>query len=74
MAREEIPMTASARDSLIAIAVLWVAFGIVVGFRLVGRFRGAGVGADDILSFFAFVSLQSLPPRLSADAKTAARL
>ena len=57
MAREDIPMTTSARDSLIAIAVLWVLFGIVVGFRLLGRIRGIGIGLDDILALSAFVSL-----------------
>lgn len=55
MAREDIPMTASARDSLIAISFLWVLFGVVVGFRLVGRLRGVGVGADDIFALSAFV-------------------
>ena len=57
MARVEIPMTASARDSLIAIAFLWVLFGIVVSFRVFGRIRGVGIGADDILAVTAFVRL-----------------
>lgn len=50
-------MTTSARDSLIAIACLWVLFGIVVGFRLLGRIRGIGIGPDDIFSLSAFVRL-----------------
>ena len=53
---ESIPMTGSARDSLIAIAVLWVMFAITVGFRLLGRIRGIGLGLDDILSVTALVS------------------
>ena len=50
-------MTTSARDSLIAISFLWVLFGVVVGFRLLGRIRGIGIGADDILALSAFVRL-----------------
>ena len=50
-------MTASARDSLIAIAFLWVLFGIVVSFRVFGRIRGVGIGADDVLAVTAFVRL-----------------
>lgn len=50
-----VPMTDVARDALIAISVLWVAFAIVVFLRLLGRFQGAGVGADDILSLLALV-------------------
>lgn len=53
---EPIPMTGSARDSLIAISVLWVLFAVTVGFRLVGRIRGMGLGLDDILSVVALVS------------------
>lgn len=49
-------MTGSARDSLIAIAVLWVIFAITVGFRFLGRLRGIGLGLDDILSAVALVS------------------
>lgn len=52
-------MTGSARNSLIAIAVLWVMFAITVAFRFVGRIRGIGLGLDDILSAVALVSLQS---------------
>lgn len=51
-------MTGSARDSLIAIAVLWVMFAITVGFRFLGRMRGIGLGLDDILSAVALVSSQ----------------
>lgn len=53
---EYIPMTRSARDSLVAIAVLWVVFAITVVFRFVGRIRGIGLGLDDILSAVALVS------------------
>ena len=59
MAREYIPMTGSARDSVIAIACLWVLFGVVVFFRLLGRIRGVGIGADDILALIAFVRFAS---------------
>ncbi|PSN62049.1 hypothetical protein BS50DRAFT_532882 [Corynespora cassiicola Philippines] len=52
---QSIPMTQSARDSLIAISVLWVLFAITVGFRVIGRFRGIGLGTDDILSISALV-------------------
>ncbi|KAL2018689.1 hypothetical protein VTK56DRAFT_524 [Thermocarpiscus australiensis] len=55
MAREEIPMVGSARGSLIGICFLWVLFGVVVSFRLLGRIRGMGIGADDILSLTAFL-------------------
>lgn len=51
-----VPMTDQARDALIAVPVLWVAFAIVVGFRLVGRYKGAGIGVDDVLSLVACVS------------------
>ena len=50
-----IPMTRQAQDSLIAIAVLWVICAAVVGFRLLGRVRGAGIGPDDVLSSVALV-------------------
>ena len=48
-------MTRQARDSLIAIAVLWVICAAVVGLRLLGRGRGAGIGPDDVLSCLAMV-------------------
>jgi hypothetical protein len=48
-------MTRQARDSLIAVAVLWVVFAVVVVFRVLGRVRGAGIGLDDILSCVALV-------------------
>lgn len=48
-------MTGSARDSLIAIAVLWVLFAITVVFRFLGRMRGIGLGLDDVLSAVALV-------------------
>ncbi|KAL6707624.1 hypothetical protein ACN47E_003974 [Coniothyrium glycines] len=50
-----LPMTASARDSLIAMSVLWLFFVATVGFRLVGRHRGPGIGLDDCLSTAALV-------------------
>lgn len=52
-------MTGSARDSLIAISVLWVLFAVTVGFRLLGRVRGMGLGADDLLSVIALVGQSS---------------
>ncbi|KAK1523006.1 hypothetical protein CABS01_16471 [Colletotrichum abscissum] len=48
-----IPMTTSARDSLIAICFLWAVFAAVVFARLWGRYRGIGVGGDDILALAA---------------------
>ncbi|KAF9878086.1 hypothetical protein CkaCkLH20_04662 [Colletotrichum karsti] len=48
-----IPMTTSARDSLIAICVLWSVTAAVVVARLWGRFRGIGIGGDDILAAIA---------------------
>lgn len=53
---EPIPMTGSARDSLIAISVLWIVFATTVGFRVLGRIRGIGLGLDDILSVVSLVS------------------
>ncbi|KAH6633054.1 hypothetical protein C7974DRAFT_163968 [Boeremia exigua] len=52
---EPLPMTGSARDSLIAIAVLWIMFAITVGFRFLGRLQGIGLGLDDILSAVALI-------------------
>jgi hypothetical protein len=51
-------MTDEARRALITISVLWVAFAVVVFFRWLGRIRGAGIGADDILSLVALVSFE----------------
>ena len=51
-------MTRSARDALIAGACLWVLFAITVGFRITGRVKGIGLGADDILSVTALVGKQ----------------
>ncbi|GKT54356.1 hypothetical protein ColTof4_06500 [Colletotrichum tofieldiae] len=48
-----IPMTTSARDSLIAICFLWVLFASVVAARVWGRFRGIGIGGDDVLALVA---------------------
>jgi hypothetical protein len=53
-----VPMTDEARKALITISVLWVAFAVVVGFRWLGRIRGAGIGADDVLSLVALVCLE----------------
>lgn len=51
-------MTDEARRALITISVLWVAFAVVVFFRWLGRIRGAGIGADDVLSLVALVSFE----------------
>lgn len=56
MGSQYIPMTGSARDALIAVAVLWVLFAVVVFLRLLGRHRGSGIWGDDILSLAALVS------------------
>lgn len=56
MKLEYLPMTQSARDALIAGSFLWFLFAITVGFRLLGRVRGIGLGADDVLSLIALVS------------------
>lgn len=56
---EPIPMTRSARDSLIAISMLWAVFATTVSFRLAGRIRGIGLGLDDILSVVALVRVRS---------------
>jgi hypothetical protein len=53
-----VPMTDEARRALITISVLWVLFAVVVFFRWVGRIRGAGIGADDVLSLVALVSFE----------------
>ncbi|KAK4159810.1 hypothetical protein QBC43DRAFT_271562 [Cladorrhinum sp. PSN259] len=53
--RVYIPMTKNARDALIGISFLWCINGFVVFFRLVGRVRGIGIGADDILAVVAFL-------------------
>lgn len=58
MAPENVPMTTPARDALIAISFLWLLFLAVVCLRLIGRTKGAGIGADDILSAVACVSFQ----------------
>jgi hypothetical protein len=55
----KIPMTGSARDSLIAMSVLWVVFTSAVVFRVYGRMRGPGMGVDDI---FAIVAVVRNPP------------
>ena len=59
---EYIAMTRQARDSLIAIAVLWVICAAVVGYRLLGRVRGAGIGPDDVLSSVALVCPCNIKP------------
>ncbi|CAM1503629.1 Fc.00g012200.m01.CDS01 [Cosmosporella sp. VM-42] len=55
MERQYIPMVGKARDSLIAISFLWLLFATVVFFRLLGRFRGIGIGVDDILALVALI-------------------
>ncbi|KAK3989319.1 hypothetical protein QBC44DRAFT_291130 [Cladorrhinum sp. PSN332] len=52
--RISVPMTNSARDALIGISFLWAINGVVVFFRLLGRFRGIGIGLDDVLAVVAF--------------------
>lgn len=56
-------MTSSARDSLIAIVFLWVLFGVIVFFRLLGRIQGVGIGPDDLLSLTALVCGRPFPPK-----------
>lgn len=58
MALQTLPMTGSARGSLIAICVLWALVAAVVFFRLLGRHRGVGIGLDDILAAVSFVRPQ----------------
>lgn len=50
-----VAMTSEARRALTTISVLWVVFAIVVFLRWLGRIRGAGIGADDVLSLIALV-------------------
>ncbi|TID19325.1 integral membrane protein [Venturia nashicola] len=50
-----LPMTGNARVSLAAISTLWVVFAVTVTFRLLGRLRGMGLGADDALSVMALL-------------------
>lgn len=50
-----LPMTASARSSMIAMCILWLLVATAVGFRIRGRFRGPGIGLDDCLSVAALV-------------------
>ncbi|KAK4176959.1 hypothetical protein QBC36DRAFT_141369 [Triangularia setosa] len=50
----QLPMVDAARDSLIAISFLWVMFGLVVAGRIFARYRGIGIGPDDILAVVAF--------------------
>lgn len=55
MELRSLPMTDGARHALIAISVLWAVFVSVVVFRIYGRYRGVGLGADDILSVVALI-------------------
>lgn len=51
-----IPMTAAARDALVAAIVLCIMYAIIVGLRVIGRLRWGILGLDDILSVAACVS------------------
>ncbi|KAI6620578.1 hypothetical protein MCOR07_005388, partial [Pyricularia oryzae] len=48
-----IPMTAAARDALVAAIVLCIMYAIIVGLRVIGRLRWGILGLDDILSVAA---------------------
>jgi hypothetical protein len=60
----KIPLTDTARDSLIAMSVLWIFFTAAVGFRIYGRMRGPGIGLDDIFAIVAVVRNPLLLPPL----------
>jgi hypothetical protein len=51
----DIPIARSGRDSLIAIACLWLLFVTVLSFRLWGRIRGPGLALDDMFAIVALV-------------------
>jgi hypothetical protein len=51
----DIPIARSGRDSMIAVACLWVLFATSVCFRLWGRLRGPGLALDDIFAIVALV-------------------
>ncbi|KAF2642279.1 hypothetical protein P280DRAFT_540077 [Massarina eburnea CBS 473.64] len=53
---KSIPMTDSGRDSLIIESLLWLLFVVVVGLRIYARYRGPGLGLDDLLSAVAAVN------------------
>ncbi|EHA50584.1 hypothetical protein MCOR27_010324 [Pyricularia oryzae] len=50
-----IPMTAAARDALVAAIVLCIMYAIIVGLRVIGRLRWGILGLDDILSVAACI-------------------
>ncbi|KAK0708014.1 hypothetical protein B0H67DRAFT_326060 [Lasiosphaeris hirsuta] len=51
--RVDIPMTGHARSAIVGICFLWVIFVVTMGFRLLGRHRGIGIGLDDALAVLA---------------------
>ncbi|KAF1839992.1 uncharacterized protein K460DRAFT_323779 [Cucurbitaria berberidis CBS 394.84] len=55
LATHKLPMTGGARDSLIAMSILWLLFALNVGFRFRGRLRGPGLGLDDTLAIVALI-------------------
>ena len=59
-------MTNTARDALIGICILYAVNGVVVFFRLLGRVRGIGIGADDFLAVGAFVRFSKPQPDKSS--------
>lgn len=58
-AKHYIPMTDGCRDALIAMCILWLLVAGVIFLRVLGRYRGIGIGGDDILVVVAFVSSQN---------------
>ena len=55
-----IPMTSGTRDALIGMCILWLVVAGVIFFRVLARYRGIGVGGDDILAVVALVRHQKL--------------
>jgi hypothetical protein len=51
----DIPIARSGRDSMIAVACLWILFATSVAFRLWGRLRGPGLALDDMFAIVALV-------------------
>ncbi|KXJ87358.1 hypothetical protein Micbo1qcDRAFT_167704 [Microdochium bolleyi] len=52
---QRLPLTAPARGCLIAGSILWAFGAVVVYLRCRARVRGAGMGADDVLSIIATI-------------------